>query len=247
VLDNYTQNRLPNLIYLLAHGNPERLNKFVKTHDLFIGDLLGKYIYCYVIDKADYANLMWLANFAGISLKSNNQDSDDAVQYSFVSTVIRKQMPYQPNYPLMIRNLKKIGFNLNQQYEKGSTILHYAAWLDVPDNKLHQDLLRALLDNGADPNIKNDYNQAALKYANNEEIANYLIQQPECKPAFKHSKNNKSVEIKATEFKNRETYAYCLQHGGVESAISRIERELIANTIPVARNSSMNNPAPRRI
>ncbi len=249
-LDNHYQILYHKLMRLLVNGSPDQLKKFAKKHKLKIDIDDAFDLFALAMDKSKFDNLMWFANFLNLNLEAFlklYQGSHIDINNSFLSYLILSYADFEPNYYVMMNNLKSIGFNLNQKYEHGFTILHYAVRLNVPDINLHQDLVKGLLDNGANPNIQNDYKETVLKYANNEEIANYLIQQPECNPAFRYSKNSKSVVIKATEFKNRETYAYCLKHGGMEVAISRIERELIANTIPVARNSTMNNPAASRI
>lgn len=249
-LDNHCQILYRKLMRLLVNGSPDQLKKFAKKHQLKIDIEDAFDLFALAMDKAKFENLMWFANFINLNLErflKLYQGSHIDINNSFLSYLILSYADFEPNYYVMMNNLKNIGFNLNQKYEHGFTILHYAVRLNVPDINFHQDLVKGLLDNGADPNIQNDYKETVLKYANNEEIANYLIQQPECNPAFGYSKNNKSAVIKATEFKNKRIHAYCLQHGGMDVAISRIESGLLANVVSGVCNSKVNNPAPRRI
>ena len=249
-LDDDRQILYRKLMRLLVNGNPKQLKKFVKNRKFEISEDDAYDLFICALDKAKFDNLMWFANYANFDLKSflNNFDNHHhQVDNSFISGLILGYKDFEPNFSVMMSNLKNIGFNLNRQYEKGFNILHFAANIYFEDKKLQQELIRALLDNGADPNVRNKDGESALKYAVSKEIANYLVQQAECNPRYKYSKKNKTVVIDPKEFTYPDIYAYCLEHGGVEVAISRIERELIANTIPVARNSSMNNPAPRRI
>lgn len=250
VFDDYVQQFLTALMIVLMHGDLKKLKKFAKKNPVVMSRKFAALLFVYAMDKVKLGNLMWLDNYLGVYFVDYcdlRTASITSVEDAFIPNLIGASFIYKPDYALMISNLKNMGINLNQQYMDGFTLLHFLSTFHGSAREAHKDAIRALLDNGADPNIKNAYNETALKYADNEEIANYLIQQDECKPAFKYTKTNKSVAISSTEFRNKQIYQFCLQHGGVESAISRIERELIANTIPVARNSSMNNPAPRRI
>lgn len=249
-LNDYQQVTYSKFMHLMVNGSTDQLKKFAKKNFVKIDIDDAFDLFSLAMDKAKFDNLVWFAGFIKLDVKAfikHYQGSHIATNQSFLSHLILSYADFEPNYYLMMKNLKKIGFNLNQRYKNGFTIFHYAVDLYVPESELQQDLVRSLLDNGADPNIKNDYNEAALKYAKNDEIANYLIQQPECKPEFRYSKNNKSVVIKATEFKNGEAYEYCLKHGGMEVAINRIESQLIADVIAPKLNTKLNEPAPLRI
>lgn len=250
VLDDVDQHFLAALMHVLMHGNQKKLKKFAKNYNIRLDSTFARYLYIYAMDKVKFENLIWLGNFLGFHLVNwckIRGHLNWAVENALIPSLIGTSFVYEPDYAVMISNLKKLGANLNHQYKDGFTLLHFVSHFSGPDIKSQQSAIRAILDNGADPNLKNANGQSSLACARNGEIANYLIQQPECKPAFKYTKTSKSVAISSTEFKNKQIYKYCLEHGGVEVAISRIERELIANTIPVAPNSSMNNPAPRRI
>lgn len=250
VLDDYNQNVLRKLMHLLINGNIKKLNKFVKKYKLEMNHNEAMYIFLYAMDKAKFDNLMWFADFSNFDLQKfcqYYQGDHVAVDDSFISDLIEAYIDFEPNFSVMISNLKKIGFNLNQRYEDDFIILHYVASLHMEDSKLHQDLVRALLDNGADPNIKNDDNESVLQYAANAEIANYLIQQPEYNPVYKYTKKTRTVVIDPANFSIPSIYEYCLKHGGVDVAISRIESGLLANVVSEVCNSKVNNPAPRRI
>lgn len=249
-LDDDRQILYRKLMHLLVNGNPEQLKRFVKKCKFEMSEDDAYDLFICALDKAKFDNLMWLANYANFDLKSflnNFYNNHQQVDHSFISGLILGYKDFEPNFSVMMSNLKNIGFNLNRQYEKGFTILHFAANIYFEDKKLQQDLIRALLDNGADPNVRNKDGDSSLKYAVNEEIANYLVQQAECNPRYKYSKKNKTVVIDPKEFTYPDIYAYCLKHGGVDVAISRIESGLLANVVSEVCNSKVNNPAPRRI
>ncbi|MEM3364659.1 MAG: ankyrin repeat domain-containing protein [Candidatus Micrarchaeia archaeon] len=90
------------------------------------------------------------------------------------------------------------GANINAQDEDGNTPLMHAA------SNLREDIARFLLENGADINIKNKYNNTALKIAkgfcSRKVIA--LIKM------YKKSASNKAANLKKNECKNTKTEGF---------------------------------------
>jgi hypothetical protein len=250
VFDDEAQHLLASLMNVLIHGNLTQLNQFARDNPIEIDSTFRLYLFIYAMDKVKFENLMWLGNFLDIDLVNAykaDENSNTSIEEALIPNLIGASFVYKPDYSVMISNLKDMGFNLNQQYMDGFTLLHFVSSYNGADRKVEQSAIRALLDNGADPNVKNAYGKSSLACASNGEIANYLVQQDECNPVFKYTKTNKSVAISSTEFKNKRIYAYCLEHGGVDVAISRIESGLLANLVSEVCNSKVNNPAPRRI
>lgn len=248
--DDATQDFLTTLMNELAHGNPKKLNKLAKKYGLQIPSESAILLFCYALDKSNLTNLTWLANFAKLDLtklcESNTaQSSSISIENSFIPTLITSHLFYRHTSSVMINNLMSFGFNLNQQYLDGYTIFHYVTSLNSSHKQGHLNLVRALLDNGADPNIMNARGQSALKCAADGEIANYLVKQHECMPGYKN--RGDSVAINRTAFKNNAIYEYCLQYGGIAEAISRIERKALGNMIPVKLTSIVNKPFSRRL
>ncbi len=250
IFDDATQDFLTTLMNGLMHENPNKFNKLAKKYESQLSSELAELLFGYALDKSNLTNLIWLANYAKLDLtnlcKSNTaQRSSISIENSFIPSFIVSHLQHSHNSSVRINNLMSFGFNLNQQYLDGYTIFHYVTNLLSLNEQAHLDLVRALLGNGADPNIRNTLGQSALKCAAKGKIANYLVKQPECMPGYKNRGN--SVAINKSAFKNKAIYEYCLQHGGIAEAISRIERKELANMIPVKLTSIVNKPFSRRL
>ena len=238
------------LLDLLINASPLRLMLFAKQMEVVLRKDLGIDIFRYILAESNPHNLFWFADFAKIDLNKllNKCDStvcsNTPIEESFFITLMENTCA-SSDLSAVLSNLNKLGFNLNQQYMGGFTLLHFIANSRNYESTNQQRTLRALLDNGADLNIENATGETVLKYCKNMEMANYLIQQPECIIDYKNT--NHSVAIKKSTFKSPRIYNYCFEHGGIQVAISNIERKLLASVTSSGLTSKSIKPASFRI
>ena len=81
----------------------------------------------------------------------------------------------------------------------------------------------------ANPDLYSDHGISALMLTDNAVVANYLLQQPEFNPEYKIV--GKTVSLDIDTFHDETIYNFCLMNGGIAAAISRIEKQLLANSV----------------
>ena len=242
---------LETLINLLKIGTPKKLNKFVIECGMAFNTELTIDLFHNVLDESNPLNLIWLSDFGKINLNRflnimpTSLNVKIPVKETFCNRLFIDNINSQ-NCPAILNNLTKLGVDLNRQFMDGSTVLHHAAASNTIEKKDHQFILRTLLDGGANPNIEDNKGQSALRCIEREEVANYLVQQSECKPRFTNKYN--SISINKSAFKYPHIYQYCIQHGGIGVAISSIEREILSSETNFAINATKaNKPVSLRI
>ncbi len=118
----------------------------------------------------------------------------------------------------------------------GNTALHLLVDNHYFYHDTAQEPIRLLVSHGADLNAKNADGKTVLKFACNERMADFILRQPECKPA--HRKLNRAVIINKNNFRSDYIFRWCQQSGAIKAAMSRIEEAALDSFIQLPHPKS---------
>jgi hypothetical protein len=180
-------------------------------------------------------NFKWFCKEAEIdmetelSIGSSSSISNTHVELTLIADLLSEGDDNHQNSMLGINKIVELGLNCNQRFSDGFTILHFLVSGNWASDEVINEKLRLLLDLGADPDLYSDDGISALMLTDNAVVANYLLQQPEFNPEYKIV--GKTVSLDIDFFHDETVYNFCLLNGGIAAAISRIEKQLLANSV----------------
>lgn len=221
---------------LMHNGNTQDLENYLLVTDIELSPAAygrDKLIPLVSIAKPD--NFKWLCEKANIdmdaelSIERAGLIANTNIEYTLIADLLSEDGSNVSDAMFGIRNIIDLGLNCNQRFSGGFTILHFLVSGNWASDEVINEKLRLLLDLGANPDLCSDHGISALMLTDNAVVANFLLQQTEFNPEYKIV--GKTVSLDIDSFHDETIYNFCLVNGGITAAISRIEKQLLANSV----------------
>lgn len=221
---------------VMQNGSVKDLKNYIITTDIELcPKSYGRAQLVALVSTSKPDNFKWFCKEAKIdmetelSIGSSSSISNTHVELTLIADLLNEGDDNHENSMLGIKKMVELGFNCNQRFSGGFTILHFLVSGNWASDEAINERVRLLLDLGANPNLYADHDISALMLTDNAVVANYLLQQPEFNPEY--TIVGQTVSLVIDRFYDQTIYNFCLMNGGVAAAISRIEKQLLAKSV----------------